>query len=99
MDSFVATLDEEAATSEREFGAKAARLATLKRAGFPVPDGFAVTRGAFRSSVGAVLAASEWPSRMATGGLPDDASLAAIRARIVGRALDPALGRAIGEAY
>ncbi|WP_018686066.1 PEP/pyruvate-binding domain-containing protein [Actinokineospora enzanensis] len=48
MTEYVHTL--RAATEQRQVGQKAARLAALIRAGFPVPDGIVVTTEAFRAS-------------------------------------------------
>jgi pyruvate,water dikinase len=99
MDLLVASLTEEAATGTRDFGAKAARLASLKRAGFPVPDGFAVARSAFRTTLASVLAAGEWPSDLLAAGPAQEDALAGIRSRISAAPLGETLGRSIGAAY
>jgi rifampicin phosphotransferase len=48
----VRSLDDVALEDSSRFGSKAATLADLKRAGFPVPEGFVVTTEALAQALG-----------------------------------------------
>ncbi len=83
-------------------GGKAASLARLERAGFPVPPGFAVTAGAFRLALGALDDGSISASVAQLDGADDAActQLAEhIRARVESSSLDSAVPGAVADAY
>lgn len=54
MDPFVVSLDAPDGTDAKRFGPKAANLAALGRAGLPVPGGYAVDAGAYRTQLAAL---------------------------------------------
>lgn len=71
MDPFVLPLDRIRDSDREQVGAKALRLAQLRRAGLPVPPGFCVTRAAVEqlSSVGGeggprATPAGDWPAEV-----------------------------------
>ena len=83
MHPFVIDLDAAAATDSGLVGAKAARLAALRQAGFPVPDGFVVPAEVFRTAPhGEVTPDVEAEIAAAYGSLGDQARVV-IRSSVV----------------
>ena len=92
MTSLVVSLSEESATRARWVGHKAASLAQLTRAGFPVPPGFVVSGRAFAKSAEQVLGARWWEA-----GRGEQAT--EIRRRLEAVELEDELVSRIGAAY
>lgn len=95
--------DEVEPGDEELVGAKAAGLARMTRAGFPVPAGFCVAADAYRAHLdtnGILPKIDSWLQTLASGGVSDSehrAELAGIRRQIVDAPVDDRLADQIRE--
>ena len=81
----VRSLDELTATDLPDAGGKGANLGELRRAGFPVPDGFVITTAAYALAAEASGVTGETP--------------ASARVRLVASPVPPGIADAVREAY
>jgi phosphohistidine swiveling domain-containing protein len=81
----VRSLDELTAADLAEAGGKGANLGELRRAGFPVPDGFVITTAAYALAAEAAGVTGETP--------------ATARVRLAGTPVPPGIADAVREAY
>jgi phosphohistidine swiveling domain-containing protein len=99
---YAIALTDPGATDEGATGGKAAHLAYLAQAGFPVPPGFAATTGAYASHVRApaVQEALEALAQVDPGDVEQlAAAAAAVRTAICAAPVSPAVSEAIRDAY
>ncbi len=85
------------------FGAKAVTIAHLFRTGFPVPMGFCIPTGAYRSHLESIELFARIANVLASSGTHDSVVtqewLASVRSQVEAIRLDPSLVREIGLAY
>lgn len=103
MSAYIDWLDGEESTDVARVGGKAASLARLARAGFPVPPGFAVTVDAYRAFDHANGLGDALGKLEAISGRPTMAQVREacepIRERLVAAPLPPAVSQAISDAF
>ena len=83
----------------RSFGGKVRNLATLARAGFPIPMAFALSSEAAEQAFAAGLPPELQPNALFSATVCPDAALSEARERVLSLELEPALRGSLAAAY